>query len=165
MIYIGIGANLGNRKDTLRNAVGVLDAQPEIAVVAASAVYETAPIGVVDQPRFLNAVLQIRTRLSARKLLCCLLAVERQFGRTRRTRWGPRTLDLDILLYGDAVIRQPGLRVPHPHMHERAFVLVPLCDLNPHLEHPVLRQSMRVLATSLRDSPVRKIEGLNLLKK
>ena len=165
MIYIGIGANLGDREKTLQNAVGVLDAHPEIAVIATSAVYETAPIGGVDQPRFLNAVLQICTRLSVRKLLNYLLSVERQFGRTRRTRWGPRTLDLDILFYGDAVIHQPGLQVPHPHLHERAFVLIPLCDLNPHLEHPVLRQSMRVLAASLRDSPVRKIEGLNLLKR
>lgn len=165
MIYIGIGANLGDREKTLQNAVGVLDAHPEIAVVATSAVYETAPVGVVDQPRFLNAALQIRSRLSVRKLLNYLLLVERQFGRTRRTRWGPRTVDLDILLYGDVVIHQPGLQVPHPHLHERAFVLIPLCDLNPHLKHPVLRQSMRVLAASLRDSPVRKIEGLNLLKR
>ena len=165
MIYIGIGANLGTRGDTLQNAVGVLDTHPEIAVVATSAVYETAPIGGVDQPDFLNAVLQIRTRLSVRELLNYLLSVERQFGRTRRTRWSPRTLDLDILLYGDVVIHQPGLQVPHPHLHERAFVLIPLCDLNPHLKHPVLRQSMRVLAASLRDSPVRKIEGLNLLKR
>ena len=165
MIYIGIGANLGDREKTLQEAVRVLNAHPEIAVVAASAVYETAPVGVIDQPDFLNAVLQIRTRLSARKLLNDLLAVERQFGRTRRTRWGPRTLDLDILLYGDAVIHQPGLCVPHPHLHERAFVLIPLCDLDPHLKHPISRQSMRVLAAALRDSPVRKIEGLNLLKR
>lgn len=165
MIYIGIGANLGDREKTLQEAVRVLNAHPEIAVVAASAVYETAPVGVIDQPDFLNAVLQIRTRLSARKLLCCLLAVERQFGRTRRTRWGPRTLDLDILLYGDAVIHQPGLCVPHPHLHERAFVLIPLCDLDPHLKHPISRQSMRVLAASVCDSSVRKIEGLNLLKR
>lgn len=165
MIYIGIGANLGDREKTLQEAVGVLNAHPEIAVVATSEVYETAPVGVIDQPDFLNAVLQIRTRLSARKLLNDLLAVERQFGRTRRTRWAPRTLDLDILFYGDAVIHQPGLCVPHPHLHERAFVLIPLCDLAPHLKHPISRQSMRVLAAALRDSPVRKIEGLNLLKR
>ena len=164
MTYIGIGANLGNREKTLQDATGILDAKPEIAVVAASAVYETAPIGVTDQPYFLNAVLQIHTSLSARSLLNCLLAIEREFGRVRQTRWGPRTLDLDILFYGDTVIDQPGLQVPHPHLHERAFVLIPLCDLKPDLKHPVLGQSIQFLTDSLgMDLPVRKIEGLNLI--
>ncbi|MCY3868205.1 MAG: 2-amino-4-hydroxy-6-hydroxymethyldihydropteridine diphosphokinase [Gemmatimonadetes bacterium] len=166
MIYIGIGANLGDREKTLQDATGILNAKPEIAVIAASAVYETAPIGVVDQPYFLNAVLQVHTSLSARSLLNCLLAIERKFGRLRETRWGPRTLDLDILLYGDAIINQPGLQVPHPRLHERAFVLAPLCDLKPGLKHPVLGQSIRFLTDSLGlDLPVRKIEGLNLIMK
>ncbi|MXX14292.1 MAG: 2-amino-4-hydroxy-6-hydroxymethyldihydropteridine diphosphokinase [Gemmatimonadetes bacterium] len=166
MIYIGIGANLGDREKTLQDATGILNEKPEIAIIAASAVYETAPIGVVDQPYFLNAVLQVHTSLSARSLLNCLLAIERKFGRLRETRWGPRTLDLDILLYGDAIINQPGLQVPHPHLHERAFVLVPLCDLKPDLKHPVLGQSIQFLTKSLgRDLPVRKIEGLNLIMK
>lgn len=164
MIYIGIGANLGDREKTLQKATGILNAKPEIAVVAASAVYETAPIGVTDQPYFLNAVLQVHTSLSARSLLNCLLAIERKFGRIRETRWGPRTLDLDILLYGDAIINQPGLQVPHLHLHERAFVLVPLCDLKPDLKHPVLGQSIQFLTESLdMDLSVRKIEGLNLI--
>ena len=163
MIYIGIGANLGDREKTLQDATGILNEKPEIAIIAASAVYETAPIGVVDQPYFLNAVLQIHTSLSARSLLNCLLAIERKFGRLRETRWGPRTLDLDILLYGDAIINQSGLQVPHPHLHERAFVLVPLCDLKPDLKHPVLGQSIQFLTESLGlDLSVRKIEGLNL---
>jgi 2-amino-4-hydroxy-6-hydroxymethyldihydropteridine diphosphokinase len=175
VIYIGIGANLGDREKTLQEATDILNTNPEIAVIAASAVYETAPIGVVDQPYFLNAVLQVYTSLSARSLLNCLLAIERKFGRLRETRWGPRTLDLDILLYGDAVINQPGLQVPHPHLHERAFVLAPLCDLKPDLKHPVLGQSIQFLTESLNkgtsahalgmDLPVRKIEGLNLIKK
>ena len=175
MIYIGIGANLGDREKTLQEATDILNAKPEIAVVATSAVYETAPIGVVDQPYFLNAVLQIHTSLSARSLLNCLLATERKFGRVRETRWGPRTLDLDILLYRDAIINQPGLQVPHPHLHERAFVLVPLCDLKPDLKHPVLGQSIQFLTKSLNkgtsahalgmDLSVRKIEGLNLIIK
>ncbi len=166
MIYIGIGANLGDREKTLQDATGILNEKPEIAIIAASAVYETAPIGVVDQPYFLNAVLQVHTSLSARSLLNCLLAIERKFGRLRETRWGPRTLDLDILLYSDAIINQPGLQVPHPHLHERAFVLVPLCDLKPDLKHPVLGQSIQFLTKSLgRDLPVRKIEGLNLIMK
>ena len=164
MIYIGIGANLGDREKTLQEATDILNAKPEIAVVAASAVYETDPVGVVDQPYFLNAVLQVHTSLSARNLLNCLLAIERKFGRLRETRWGPRTLDLDILLYGDAIINLPGLQVPHPHLHERAFVLVPLCDLKPDLKHPVLGQSIQSLTESLgMDLSVRKIEGLNLI--
>ena len=173
MIYIGIGANLGDREKTLQKATGILNAKPKIAVVAASAVYETAPIGVTDQPYFLNAVLQVHTSLSARSLLNCLLAIERKFDRIRETRWGPRTLDLDILLYGDAIINQPGLQVPHPHLHERAFVLVPLCDLKPDLKHPVLGQSIQFLTESLNkgtsahalgmDFSVQKIEGLNLI--
>ncbi len=163
MIYIGIGANLGDREKTLQEATDILNAKPEIAVVAASAVYETDPIGVVDQPYFLNAVLQVHTSLSARSLLNCLLAIERKFGRVRQTRWGPRTLDLDILFYGDNVINQPGLQVPHPHLQERAFVLIPLCDLKPDLKHPVLDQSIQFLTDSLgMDLPVRKIEGLSL---
>ncbi len=166
MIYIGIGANLGDREKTLQEATDILNAKPEIAVVAVSAVYETDPVGVVDQPYFLNAVLQVHTSLSARNLLNCLLAIERKFGRLRETRWGPRTLDLDILLYGDAIINLPGLQVPHPHLHERAFVLVPLCDLKPDLKHPVLGQSILSLTDSLGiDLPVRKIEGLNLIMK
>ncbi len=166
MIYIGIGANLGNREKTLQDATGILDTKPKIDVVAASAVYETAPIGVIDQPYFLNAVLQVHTGLSARSLLNCLLAIEHKFGRVRETRWGPRTLDLDILLYGDAVINQPGLQVPHPHLHERAFVLMPLCDLSPDLKHPVLGRSIQFLVASLDVAlPLRKIEDLNLIKK
>lgn len=166
MIYIGIGANLGDREKTLQDATGILNEKPEIAIIAASAVYETAPIGVVDQPYFLNAVLQVHTSLSARSLLNCLLAIERKFGRQRETRWGPRTLDLDILLYGDAIINQPGLQVPHPHLHERAFVLVPLCDLKPDLKHPVLGHSIQFLTDALGlDLSVRKIEGLNLIIK
>ena len=175
MIYIGIGANLGDREKTLQKATGILDAKPKITVVAASAVYETVPVGVVEQPHFLNAVLQVHTSLSARSLLNCLLAIERDFGRVRETRWGPRTLDLDILLYGDAIINQPGLQVPHPHLHEREFVLVPLCDLKPDLKHPVLDQSIQFLTESLNKGTsahaldmnfsVRKIEGLNLMTK
>ncbi len=173
--YIGMGANLGARKKTLQEATGVLDVQPQVAVIAASDVYETAPVGVVDQPPFLNAVLQVKTRCSARRLLNCLLAIEQKFGRSRETQWGPRTLDLDILLYGDEVIHQPGLQVPHPRLHERAFVLAPLCDLNPDLKHPILGQSIQFLAASQNkgtsahalgmDLPMSKIEGLQLMAK
>jgi len=157
---------MGNRESTLQEAVAVLDAEAHIDVVAASSVYETAPVDVVDQPHFLNAVLEIETRLSALALLDRLLMIEQQFGRVRKTRWGPRTLDLDILLYGKATINQPGLQIPHPHLHKREFVLAPLCDLIPKHEHPVLGKSFRALAKALLgQSQVRKIVGLELMVK
>ncbi|MCZ6633170.1 MAG: 2-amino-4-hydroxy-6-hydroxymethyldihydropteridine diphosphokinase [bacterium] len=161
--YIGIGGNLGDRADTLRKAVAVLDGEDEVRMVAVSGVYETAPIGVTDQPSFLNAVLQVETSLSGPALLNRLLEIERQFGRYRKKKWGPRTLDLDILLYGEEVIQVPGLQVPHPYLHERAFVLVPLCELLPCGRHPVLgKQFTDFLAQLDSDQGVRRVGGLSL---
>jgi 2-amino-4-hydroxy-6-hydroxymethyldihydropteridine diphosphokinase len=124
--YIGLGANLGDREATIRAAVAALP-----GVVAVSSLRETEPLGVVDQPRFLNGVAALETDLSARELLGVLLRVERALGRERRERWGPRTIDLDLLLYGDETIDEPGLRVPHPRLHERSFALEPLVELAP----------------------------------
>ena len=98
-------------------------------------------MGPQDQPDYLNAVIELEVLLSPQDLLSLFLAVEMEFGRVRAIRWGPRTLDLDILTYGDRIVDEPGLTIPHPHMHERPFVLVPLADLNPHAVHPVLNQS------------------------
>jgi 2-amino-4-hydroxy-6-hydroxymethyldihydropteridine diphosphokinase len=136
--YIGLGSNLGDREVTIRAAVEALGAEPGIAVAAISALIDTEPVGVVDQPRFLNGVAALDSELSARGLLAVLLDVERRFGRRRNASvpQGPRTLDLDLLLYGDAEIDEPGLRVPHPRLHERAFVLGPLAELAPDLEVP-----------------------------
>lgn len=162
--FVGLGANLGAREETLKRAVKMLNTESGIAVVAASSVYETAPVGVVDQPYFLNAVLKIDTELPAQILLDRLLDLEQKFGRVRKTKWGPRILDLDILLYGDAVINQPGLQVPHPHLHKREFVLAPLCDLAPDLHHPLSGKSFLSLAASLdMDAFVKKISGLDLM--
>jgi len=136
--YIALGSNLGDREKTIRGAVAALEADPDIAVVAVSTLIDTEPVGVVDQPRFLNGVAALDTDLSARQLLDVLLDVERRFGRLRdgAVPQGPRTLDLDLLLYGDDEIDEPGLRVPHPRMHEREFVLGPLEELAPGLEVP-----------------------------
>jgi 2-amino-4-hydroxy-6-hydroxymethyldihydropteridine diphosphokinase len=135
--YIALGSNLGDREETIRAAVDALAAEPGIAVVTASTLIETEPVGVVDQPRFINGVAALDTDLSARKLLDVLLDVERRFGRQRAgVPQGPRTLDLDLLLYGDEEIDEPGLRVPHPRLHEREFVLGPLAELAPTLEVP-----------------------------
>lgn len=135
--YVGLGANLGDREATLRAALEQLAAEPGVDVVAVSAFRDTAPVGLVDQPRFLNAVAAVETELPARELLERLLGVERRLGRTREgPRFGPRTIDLDLLLYGDAEIAEPGIEVPHPRMHERQFVLEPLAELDPDLIVP-----------------------------
>ena len=135
--YIGLGANLGDREATLRRALQLLAAEPGIEVTAVSAFRDTAPVGLLDQPRFLNAAARIATRLGARELLERLFAVERALGRTRTgPRFGPRTIDLDLLLYGDVVLHEPGLTVPHPRLHERAFALEPLAELDPGLVIP-----------------------------
>ena len=129
--YISLGSNLGDREATIRAAVAALP-----GVVAMSELRETEPVGLVDQPPFLNGVARLETELSARELLEALLAVERQLGRERRERWGPRTIDLDLLLYGSEMLEEPGLTVPHPRLHERRFALEPLAELAPSLVVP-----------------------------
>jgi 2-amino-4-hydroxy-6-hydroxymethyldihydropteridine diphosphokinase len=129
--YVALGANLGDREATIEAAVAALP-----GVVAVSQLRETDPVGVVDQPQFLNGAAALETELSPRELLDALLAVERELGRERRERWGPRTIDLDLLLYGGETIDEPGLTVPHPRLHERRFALEPLLDLDPELAIP-----------------------------
>jgi 2-amino-4-hydroxy-6-hydroxymethyldihydropteridine diphosphokinase len=135
--YVGLGANLGDRERTLREALEALAAEDGVEVVAVSTVRETEPVGVGEQPLFLNGAAELGTTLTARELLEVLLAVEQRFGRVRAPgEHGPRTLDLDLLLYGDEVIEEPGLTVPHPRLHERRFVLEPLAELAPGLVVP-----------------------------
>jgi 2-amino-4-hydroxy-6-hydroxymethyldihydropteridine diphosphokinase len=136
--YVALGSNLGDREGTIRAALAALDAEPGVRVAGVSSLIETEPVGVVDQPRFLNGAAALETTLGARALLDLLLAVERRFGREREAvpPQGPRTLDLDLLLYGNARISEPGLEVPHPRLHERAFVLAPLAELDTSLEVP-----------------------------
>ena len=135
--YVGLGANLGDREGTIRGAVGALAGEDGVEVVAVSALRETEPVGVGEQPLYLNGVAELETTLTARELLDRLLAVEQRFGRVRVPgEHGPRTLDLDLLLYGDEVIDEPGLAVPHPRLHERRFVLEPLAELAPNLSVP-----------------------------
>jgi 2-amino-4-hydroxy-6-hydroxymethyldihydropteridine diphosphokinase len=134
--YVGLGANLGSREETLRRAVELLGDADGVEVVAVSELHETDPVGVVDQPRFLNGAVEVDTTRTPRELLDLLLEIERSLGRMRAERWGPRTVDLDLLVYGDEVVDEPGLRVPHPHLHERRFALEPLADLDPELEVP-----------------------------
>ena len=135
--FVGLGSNLGDRERMLNQALALLGER--VAVRAVSSFRETEPWGDVDQPRFLNAAAEVETELSPRALLDVLLDVERRLGRTRGgRRYGPRTIDLDLLLYGDVVVDEPGLTVPHPHLHERRFVLEPLAELDADLVVPGL---------------------------
>jgi 2-amino-4-hydroxy-6-hydroxymethyldihydropteridine diphosphokinase len=136
--YVGLGSNLGDREQTLLAAIGALAAHPALEVVAVSSLIDTEPVGYTAQPRFLNGVAALETGLSARELLELLLEVERRFGRSREDvpPQGPRTLDLDLLVYGTDEIEEPGLRVPHPRLHERGFVLESLAEIAPGLDVP-----------------------------
>ncbi|HEU4942712.1 MAG TPA: 2-amino-4-hydroxy-6-hydroxymethyldihydropteridine diphosphokinase [Gaiellaceae bacterium] len=137
LVYIGLGANLGDREATIRTALRRLRDHEEIEVQRVSRLRETDPVGYEDQPQFLNGVARLQTSLEPRELLTVLLDLERDLGRTRHgPRFGPRTIDLDILLYDDRVVDEPGLRVPHPRIAERAFVLEPLAELDPGLDVP-----------------------------
>jgi 2-amino-4-hydroxy-6-hydroxymethyldihydropteridine diphosphokinase len=137
LAYVGLGANLGDRAAMLRSAIEQLRAEPGLELKSVSAFRDTAPVGLTDQPSFLNAAAAVETDLGPRELLDRLLGIERRLGRTRSgPRFGPRTIDLDLLLYGDETIDQPGLRVPHPRLHERLFALEPLADLDPDLVVP-----------------------------
>ena len=148
--YVGLGANVGNRRENLDRAVELLAAEPGVRVLALSSVRETAPVGYVDQPRFLNAACALDTGLGPRELLERLLAIERALGRERtEPRFGPRTIDLDLLLYGNETLDEPGLTVPHPRLAERLFVLEPLLELAPDLVLPDGRAIRDLVATQL----------------
>jgi 2-amino-4-hydroxy-6-hydroxymethyldihydropteridine diphosphokinase len=129
--YLGLGSNLGDRLANLQRAVDLLAAQPAVQVRRSSRVYESDPVGGPPQPDYLNAVVGVETSLSPRDLLEACLGVERRMGRVRSERWGPRVIDVDLLTYDEKDIGEPDLVVPHPRMHERAFVLVPLMELDP----------------------------------
>ena len=135
--YVGLGANIGDRERTIARALDLLRASPGVRVAAVSSLRETEPVGCADQPPFLNGAVALDTDLAPRALLELLLGAERQLGRVREgPRYGPRTIDLDVLVYGDEVVDEPGLTVPHPRLHERRFALEPLAELDPGLVVP-----------------------------
>jgi 2-amino-4-hydroxy-6-hydroxymethyldihydropteridine diphosphokinase len=146
--FVGLGANLEDPRGHIERAVELLGAGEGVEVVAVSRLRETDPVGYEDQPRFVNGAVELRTTLTARELLELLLAIERSLGRIRGAgaRFGPRAIDLDLLLHGDEVVDEPGLQVPHPRLHERRFALEPLAELDPALEIPGRGPVQAVLA-------------------
>jgi len=158
-VYVGFGANVGDPERTLAAAAEELSRFPDIELRRRSSLYATAPIGPA-QPEFRNAVVSLVTWRSPAGLLAALLDVERAHGRVRGERWGPRALDLDILLWGDRVVDEPGLRVPHPELHHRRFALEPLAELDPDARHPVLQKTVAELLAGVRDQSVKRVDSM-----
>ena len=154
---IGLGSNLGDREFLIRRAIEALRALPRTFVVRVSSLYDTDPVGEVEQPAFLNAVAWLETELEPRELLWQMLLIENRMGRVRHQRWGPRPIDLDLLFHGRRIVDEPDLKVPHPEVARRAFVLVPLAEIDPEFVHPVTGESVRKMLKCLDPNPpVRK---------
>jgi 2-amino-4-hydroxy-6-hydroxymethyldihydropteridine diphosphokinase len=148
--FVGLGSNLGEREHLVRSAAEALDLIPETKLVRISSLYDTKPVGDLEQPDYLNAVAMVLTELGPSRLLWNLHLIENKLGRRRRVRWEPRPIDLDLIFYGDSVLNEPGLKVPHPEAHKRAFVLVPMSELAPDFVHPVLGKPIEELLRSVR---------------
>ena len=144
--YLGLGANLDDQEANLGRALDLLSAESGLRLLRCSRIYETEPWGLADQPRFLNSVVEVATTLAPERLLEVCKDVEQEMGRQPGIRWGPRLIDVDILLYGNQVVQLPHLEIPHPRLHLRAFALVPLAELEPDAVHPVLGKTIRELA-------------------
>ena len=155
VIYLGLGANLGDRLGNLRAALRALP--PEVEIDAVSGLYETAPVGVTDQPNFLNATIAARTSLSPHDLLAHVKRIEWDLGRRPGPVWGPRPIDLDILVYNDELVDQPDLKIPHPRLADRAFVLWPLSELAPNLVVSGLEQTVSSLRSRIDEQGVRRL--------
>jgi 2-amino-4-hydroxy-6-hydroxymethyldihydropteridine diphosphokinase len=144
-VFLGLGSNLNNRKSHLEDALEKLDGHSGIHILKQSSILQTEPIGEIEQPMFLNMVVEIETNLSPFKLLDLCLAIELENGRVRGQKWGPRSLDIDILFYGSQIIDCSGLQIPHPEVTNRRFVLEPLAEIAPTFEHPILSQSVHAM--------------------
>jgi len=153
--YVGLGSNLGDREQQIRAAIEQIALLPGTQLVQGSSLYDTQPVGELDQPNFLNAVAVFETELDPKSFLWNLLLIERRLGRVRRAdrRYGPRTIDLDLLFHGDTVVDEPGLQLPHPEIARRAFVLVPLAEVDPHLVHPSLGVPVSTLLARVEPRP------------
>ena len=147
--YIGFGSNLGNRLNNCKNAIEALAALPFCSLFKASSFYETSPVGLVEQPAFINGVVLLETAEDAHWLFGQMVEIEKTFGRIRTLKWGPRSIDLDLLFFDDQIINTPELSVPHPLLHERRFVLEPLNEIAPNFRHPCLGKSVADLLDDL----------------
>ena len=148
-VFLGLGSNLGDRDAHLSDAIAALCAHDTINLTARSSVLETDPVGDVDQGNFLNAVVEIETTLSPQELMHVCLDVELQQGRVRGEKWGPRTIDIDILFFSDQMIQEDGLHIPHPELHNRSFTLIPLEEIAPTMVHPLLGFSVKAMLHAL----------------
>jgi 2-amino-4-hydroxy-6-hydroxymethyldihydropteridine diphosphokinase len=148
-VFIGIGSNQGDKHQNISSAVDLLRQRPQILIQRVSSLYRTEPVGFKEQDWFLNGVLCVATELPAEALLRATMEIEQSLGRLRSAQWGPRTIDLDLLFYGSLQLESSCLTVPHPRLHDRRFVLVPLVEIAPEWVHPVLDRSMRDLLASL----------------
>ncbi|MBS4193398.1 2-amino-4-hydroxy-6-hydroxymethyldihydropteridine diphosphokinase [Bacillus sp. FJAT-49705] len=157
--YIALGSNIGNRFENFKEAITSIVAAPKIKVVKTSSIYETDPVGYEEQDQFLNMVIQVKTDLTSTELLDVCLEIEKKLGRKRGIRWGPRTIDLDILLYNQENINSEKLIVPHPRMHERAFVIIPLLEIQSGIKIPTMETPLQAV---LEDIPDR--EGVRIWK-
>ena len=156
--HLGLGTNLGDRQGNLARTVSALEKSDGLQVLRSSSIFETAPWGVTDQPSFLNMVVEVSSRLSPQELLVCVKGLEQELGREPGPRYGPRLIDVDILLYGQTVVDELDLHIPHASLHLRAFVLVPLAQLAPDAVHPVLGRTVKDLADDAED-----LEGVHPL--
>ncbi|MBU4310614.1 2-amino-4-hydroxy-6-hydroxymethyldihydropteridine diphosphokinase [bacterium] len=157
--YIGLGSNLGRKKANIRRAIKLLGEKKDVKILKVSSLYETEPVGYVKQDWFVNAVLKAETNLTPRQLLAVLKEIEKQLKRKKAfLKWGPRTIDLDILFYNNLKLKTKDLVIPHPEMHKRAFVLIPLMELEPNFIHPTKRKSiLELLANLKRTKKVKKL--------
>jgi len=149
LVYVGVGSNVGNALDHCRRAIEAIGADSRNRLLQCSPFYRTEPVGKKDQDWFINGVVAAETSLNPHEFLAFLLGIERQMGRERGERWGPRVIDLDILLFGDKVLNEGGFQIPHPRLPERRFVLIPLRDIAPRLEHPVLHKTIAAILSEL----------------
>ncbi|MBI4835331.1 MAG: 2-amino-4-hydroxy-6-hydroxymethyldihydropteridine diphosphokinase [Planctomycetes bacterium] len=146
--YLGLGSNLGRKKYNISKAIRLME-EAGIQILRRSRFYKTKPVGFINQPDFINAAVKIRTVFSPEQLLKLLKGIEKRMGRVRVHRWGPRIIDIDVLLYGKRIVKMRGLTIPHPRMHERAFVLQPLAQIAPGLRHPLFKVTIKKLLETI----------------
>jgi len=156
--FVGLGTNMGDKRANIKKAIAVLGGMKTVHIAGVAPVYRTAPVGYTAQDWFLNTVVKVETYLSPRELLAKLLGIEEKMGRKRTIRWGPRVIDLDLLLYGDRVVKEKDLVVPHPRLTERAFVVVPLADLAPDLILPGGKRAAQLAADLMKEQQVEKVD-------